>query len=389
MASFIFFLTMLTCGRGLIAQNSFQSELIFPLDSMHNHAPSLVEYPNGDLLVCWYRGSGERQADDVSVLGSWKLAGSDVWSQPKVMADQQGFPDCNTSMHLGEDGKLWLFWPTVIANSWESCLTRYKTSQKFDPETGPVWGSEGIVLLKPDDFESRAEAALEQAIAELPNPLPDRLAAHLATLRTRISDKLYQRLGWQPRCKPTVLPSGRMLLPLYSDTFSASIMAITDDGGESWFASKPIIGLGNIQPSVLRRDDGTLVAYMRENGMTGRIRVSESSDDGMSWTPVTSSDLVHSGSGLDALRLTSGDWIIVYNDTESGRSSLAISVSKDEGRTWPITKHLEKTDSGSYHYPAVIQGRDDKIYVVYSFFVEAGKSMKLASFAPEWLSKAN
>ena len=84
--------------------------------------------------------------------------------------------------------------------------------------------------------------------------------------RERLGDKLYQRLGWQPRCKPTVLPSGRILLPLYSDTFSISIMAVSDDGGQTWYASKPLIGFGNIQPAVLRRDDGTLVAYMRENG---------------------------------------------------------------------------------------------------------------------------
>ncbi len=81
--------------------------------------------------------------------------------------------------------------------------------------------------------------------------------------------------------------SGRILLPLYSDTFSFSIMAITDDGGQTWQASQPIMGFGGIQPAVMRRNDGTLVAYMRENGYTGHIRVCESKDDGMSWGPVT------------------------------------------------------------------------------------------------------
>ena len=44
-------------------------------------------------------------------------------------------------------------------------------------------------------------------------------------------DELYQRLGWMPRVHPIVLPSGRWILPLYTDTFSASIMAISDDRG--------------------------------------------------------------------------------------------------------------------------------------------------------------
>jgi hypothetical protein len=43
-------------------------------------------------------------------------------------------------------------------------------------------------------------------------------------------------------------------------------MAISDDDGKTWYASKPLIGFGNIQPAVLRRDDGVLVAYMREDG---------------------------------------------------------------------------------------------------------------------------
>jgi len=45
------------------------AELVFPLHPEHNHAPAIVECQNGDLLVSWYRGSGERSADDVAVWG--------------------------------------------------------------------------------------------------------------------------------------------------------------------------------------------------------------------------------------------------------------------------------------------------------------------------------
>ena len=107
------------------------------------------------------------------------------------------------------------------------------------------------------------------------------------------------RLGWQPRCKPTVLPSGRILLPLYSDTYSVSLMAISDDQGKTWSASRPLAGFGNIQPAVLRRRDGTLVAYMRENGSLRKVRVAESKDDGVTWGPVGATDLPNPGSGLD------------------------------------------------------------------------------------------
>ncbi len=66
---------------------------------------------------------------------------------------------------------------------------------------------------------------------------------------------------------------------------------------------------------------------MRENGPTDRIRVSESKDDGESWGEVTSSELVNPGSGLDAVRLSNGHWVLIYNDLVQGRHSLAVSLS--------------------------------------------------------------
>ena len=162
----------------------------------------------------------------------------------------------------------------------------------------------------------------------------DELREELAFGRAKLKSKLYQRIGWQPRCKPTVLPSGRILLPLYTDTFSLSIMAISDDDGETWYASKPLLGFGAIQPTVLRRDNGELVAYMRENGILQRIRASTSKDDGLTWGPVTATDLPNPGSGLDGVRLANGHWLLVYNDTTKGRNSLVVSISDDEGKTW-------------------------------------------------------
>jgi len=222
-------------------------------------------------------------------------------------------------------------------------------------------------------------------LAKLGRPLTDREIKEINTTRERLGDKLYQRLGWQPRCKPTLLPSGRILLPLYSDTFSFSIMAISDDDGQNWRAGKPLIGFGNIQPAVLRRADGTLVAYMRENGPRDRIRVAESQDDGVNWGPVGVSNLPNPGSGLDGIRLANGHWLLVYNDTTEGRRSLAVSISTDEGRTWRKTRHLEKHETGAYHYPAVIQGADGLIHVIYSYFVEGGKTMKHAAFTENWV----
>ena len=57
-----------------------EAELVFPLHPKHNHAPGIVECPNGDLLVSWYRGSGERSADDVAVFGASVAFGFIAWT---------------------------------------------------------------------------------------------------------------------------------------------------------------------------------------------------------------------------------------------------------------------------------------------------------------------
>jgi predicted neuraminidase len=124
---------------------------------------------------------------------------------------------------------------------------------------------------------------------------------------------------------------------------------------------------------------------MRENGVEQRIRSSSSKDDGLSWGPVTATELPNPGSGLDGLRLANGHWLLVYNDTTSGRNSLAVSISADEGRTWKWKRHLEKKPQGSFHYPSVIQARDGTILAVYSYFVDGGKSIKHAAFNEAWV----
>lgn len=364
----------------------FSSELVFPLHPRHNHAPGIVECPNGGLLVSWYRGSGERKADDVAVLGSRRGKRAKEWSEPFVMADTPGFPDGNTAMFIDARKRLWLFWPVVIANTWESCLTSFRVASRYEDGGAPGWEWQGQLFLKPEGFAEDMERALE---ARLKNTAwPAEMTNRIADLRSTITNKLAQRLGWQPRCKPTLLRSGRMVLPLYSDTYSVSLMALSDDGGQTWRASRPLAGFGNIQPSVLQKSNGTLVAYMRENGPLGRIRTAESHDDGMTWNTVGVADLPNPGSGLDALRLRNGHWLLIYNDTTIGRDRLAVSISEDEGQSWKWTRHLENQPGGQFHYPAIIQSRDGMLHAVYSYFVPAGKSMKHAAFNEAWIRAA-
>jgi predicted neuraminidase len=381
-------MVLAACGPAQPNAARHEAELIFPLHPKHNHAPGIVECPNGDLLVSWYRGSGERSADDVALFGARRRKGEAKWSEPFALADHPGFPDCNTTMFIDKKNRLWLFWPIILDNTWNSCLTNYRVASDYQKDGPPQWNWQGTMFLKPRDFQEEMLKGLEHR-RKLSKDGPTLSDEKLQKLKALIAHKLSSRLGWQPRCKPIVLPTGRILLPLYSDTYSVSLMAISDDDGATWYASKPLAGFGSIQPALLRKNDGTIVAYMRENGPLKRIRVAESKDDGISWSPVGVTDLPNPGAGVDAVRLANGNWVLVYNDTTLGRSSLAVSLSDDEGKSWKWTRHLERHKTGSYHYPAIIQGKDGTIHVVHSYFVQGGKSMKHAAFNEAWIKAAN
>ena len=379
------------CATLAVADDApvFSAEQIFPVNPRQTHAPGIVECPNGDLLASWYLGS-EGSEGDASIHGARKKKGESKWSDPFPLVDRKGFSDCNTCMMIDSEKRLWLFWPTIIGKSWESALMHYAVSTDYEHDGPPKWDRIEIMLLKPADFKADVLALLGDRKLK-----PPRDAAIFGEdpQREKLNDPLYQRLGWAPRCKPTVLPSGRILLPLYSDTWGISIMSISDDAGKNWYASKPLIGFGNIQPTVLRRKDGSLIAYMRENGGSRHIRTSESTDEGITWSSVSQSELPNFGSGIDAVRLANGHWVMIYND--KGRVSLVVSISEDEGKTWSSTRHLELHQAGRYHYPAIIQAPDGTIHAIYSTFiapapgtVEPDKNGKIPEFVDKGIKHA-
>src|SRR5215467_4932317 len=102
----------------------YESELIFPLETWHNHASCIVEAPNGDLLVCWFHGSGERTADDVKIEGARLRKGRHQWEPRFTMADTVAFPDGNPCMLIDPAGRLWFWHTTILANTWESALLK-------------------------------------------------------------------------------------------------------------------------------------------------------------------------------------------------------------------------------------------------------------------------
>jgi len=389
----------------------YEAELIFPLEHWHNHASCIVECPNGDLLVCWFHGSGERTADDVKIEGARLRKGAKRWDERFTMADTPGYPDTNPTMFIDPQQRLWLLWPTILANEWHTALMKYRISSEYQKHPGvPRWDVSEVLHVTPGpEFEAtvnEAMAAVEASRKDMPQEMREPAAAYIERTKKNAADKLFRRLGWMTRAHPFVLDGKRLIVPLYSDGFSFSLMAITDDWGKTWTTSTPLVGAGNIQPSIVRKKDGTLFTLMSDNGPPPkRLHMSESRDNGKTWSAPRDTTIPNPGSGAEIIALNNGHWVLIYNDTEYTRNSLAVSISTDEGQTWRWTRHLEYeprgAEAGAFHYPSIIQARDGSLHASYSYHLNkkdvgkdaegqpARKAIKHAHFNEAWVMEGD
>lgn len=374
----------------LHAQQIYKDQPIFPLQNKHVHGSSIVQCPNGDLLACWFHGSGERTADDVLIQGARLKKGEKRWSPVFLMADTPGFPDCNPVLFIDQKERLWLFWIAVTAHRWERSILKYRRALEYQKDSPPKWEWQDIILLKPGEKFSKS---IKQGFEK--NKRNEGMWAEYAFPYERLiveasKDAVKRQIGWMTRIHPLVLKSGRILLPLYSDGFNVGLTANSDDVGEHWHASSPIVGFGPIQPTLVQKKDGTVVAYLRDSGdAPNRVMKSISTDDGETWSFAKDTDIPNPGSSLETIVLKDGRWVMVYNDTENSRRSMALALSDDEGESWKWKKNINKIGdrSRSYGYPSLIQTRDGMLHLTFTYKEKGRNTIKHAAFNVDWIKK--
>lgn len=432
----IFLFISLSIFVSCSAQQKFLQVEIFPTQEEHSHGSTIVELPNGDMLAAWFQGHGERWADDVRIMGARLRKGETKWSKPFVMADVPGFPDINPVLFIDNNKTLWLVWYTVIANQWETSLPRYCISSNYmQPAGPPEWKWQDVIIFKPGDKTERGiqpsdkfvvsvvkqmksvrqhlkkSGATTEQLAEFDKFADDIISksnggnmirkgklfsADTPPKDTVLGYPYFRRLGWQSKNKPLQI-NNKIILPFYSDGLEMSIMAITEDYGKTWSFSNPLVQVSNIQPALAIKKDGTIAAYMRDNGPPPQLHYySESEDGGKTWSDVVDSKVVNPGSGSDIVTLANGNWVLAYNDLEDGRWSLAVSLSEDEGKTWKYTRHIEfdKTKKDKFSYPSIIQGKDGMIHVIYTYqkyntFPYDDDTIKYIRFSEEWIKESD
>jgi len=289
------------------------------------HASTIVELKNGSLLAAWFGGSHESNKD-VEIWVSDKKNGS--WTAPHSVANG-----------IINDSLRYPCWNPVLFHTADGILSLY---YKVGPNPHEWWG---MVIYSTDEGKSWSA----------PEKLPDGILGPIKN-------------------KPIALPSGVILSPssieTKTDEWHAHIERSTD-GGKSW--EKIEIDPGNpakvIQPTLLRYPEGKIQALLRSN--QNYIMESWSTDEGKTWSPLAKTNVLNPNSGIDAVTLSSGLQVLIFNPMESGkdwvngRNKLNVAVSVD-GKIWKDMAVLEDQPSGEFSYPAVIQTSDKSVHVVYT-----------------------
>lgn len=377
----------------------YRERLIFSGDRGHVHASSVVETPNGSLLAVWYengpknpayyfQGGDEDKSDDVRIAGARLSRGAAAWDAPFVISDTFGVSDNNPALGIDGQKRLWLVHATLLAvpaRTWGSAILQYKVTADYEGAGAPRWDRSSILVPKPDGFDEAVAREADDVRRQAGRQSPQGLQRARGMLE-RLDDPFARRLGWMPRVHPVALKDGSFLLPLANENFNLAAMAITRDGGENWTFSRPVPGTGVTQPSVVQLRDGRLRAFFRDATSAHRIHRSESTDGGLTWSPVAATTLPNPGGGIEAIALASGEVAIIYNDKESSpRDRLAVSISTDAGDTWRWTRHLENTPGQRFDYPSIVQARDGSLHATYSYNL---KTIKHVTFDEAWVKEA-
>ncbi|MDB5388553.1 MAG: hypothetical protein JWM11_4199, partial [Planctomycetaceae bacterium] len=172
-------------------------------------------------------------------------------------------------------------------------------------------------------------------------------------------------------CNATVkrLNSGRLLLPVNpvvsgksaeTGPYAATTL-YSDDDGLTWNVSRSRVELpmrGAMEPHVEQTADGRVLMVMRNQ--LGRLYMSDSTDDGATWSPARASDLISPESCPELTRIPgTNDLLMIWNNSYDPkfrshygkRSPLTAAVSKDHGKSWQHVRDIETDPKRAFSNP--------------------------------------
>jgi len=390
---------ILPATDGLVrpGNHSGRSDALLPAPQVQNHAANLAVLPDGSLGCVWFAGTQEG-VPDISVWFSTLAPRSEQWSTPVQLSDDPTRSEQNPVLHVVDEQTVWLMWTSQHAGNQDTA----RVLRRISEDGGRTWGSTHTLI-------------------------PETEAG-----------------GVFVRQPVTVLPSGRLLLPVFhcvrlpgrkwvGDRDYSGVM-ISDDG-RTWREVVVPDSTGCVHMNIGRLGDGTLVALYRSR-WADRIYRSVSTDDGETWSAPAPTELPNNNSSIQFVVLADDRLALVFNNSSAldaterrtslydeidddgladsvaestepiddgdtrpafwgaPRAPMTLAISQDGGLTWPTVRDLETGDgycltnnsrdglNREYSYPSITATADEALHVAFTRFRQAIEYVRVE---PTWV----
>jgi predicted neuraminidase len=367
------------------ADSPDRRDAYLPTSTVQVHAANLMTLANGDLGCVWFGGTQEG-VPDICVWFSRLTPGSDTWSAPVQLSDDQTRSEQNPVLFPTPTGELWLLFTSQHAGNQDTAEVRYRVST----DDGVTWGPVQTLFPATD----RGGVFVRQPIV--------------------------------------VLPTGRWLLPIFhcvtvpgrrwvGDADTSAVM-ISDDAGATWREVAVPESTGCVHMSVVPVGD-RLTAFFRSR---------------WAWTAPAPTELPNNNSSIQATALSDGRLAMVLNPVRAGvdtprrlslydeiddegladaqsqveeapaeddaggqravwgtpRAPMTLALSADGGRTWSMRRDLETGDgycmtnnsreglNRELSYPSVDQTPDGLLHVAFTYHRRA---IQYVAVDPSWV----
>ncbi|KAL5473018.1 hypothetical protein EMCRGX_G027458 [Ephydatia muelleri] len=304
--------------------------------NISNHASFLEILPSGDLILAWFSGDGEGTSN-CSIVVTKLLEGSELWPEAIAVSWRVGFSNQNPVLFRdSKSGLLYLFHSQQPASGGEELAHIWML---YSADEGVTWSTPTLLFSENGIFD-----------------------------RNRIILSL----------------TGSWVYPMYySLDTDYSAMFITANQ-EVW--SKYTVQGSDylIQPSVIRPQSSQpyLLAFFRDERQ-GFIYNSTSTDDGVTWSTPSPTNLPNNDAAIQATVLKSGNIALVFNPTHDERYPIRIALSMDQGKTWPYYRDIDTGLPGcELSYPSILQSPDGYIHVSYTY---NRQTIKYVKFMEDWI----
>jgi predicted neuraminidase len=319
------------------------------------HAASICRLSDGGLASVWYGGSREGASDTVIYLSVRNPGVSPSWSSPRVIVNRETASKelqrfvkkvGNAIIFADREDRLWLIYVTITVGGWSGSSLNVKISA----DNGANWTPSQRLTLSP--FLNISELVRN-------NPVPLEKGREGGGFVIPI---YHEFLGKFPE-----------LLWISAGSNSQKVLFRKSrmDGGRTF-----------IQPSVVAYGPGAARAFYRNCSNERTVGTAVTEDGGATWSRPREVGLPNPDSALNALRLSDGNILLVFNDSKHYRENLRFAISKDNGITWTRVATLEDVKGEEVSYPYMIRGQDGRIQLVYTWL---RKRIKHVEFNEAWV----